>query len=98
MYCGVYRTDQTLVDLCSEWPEWSFAFIAGFVLQFVRWSFMSDFRTVFPIASIDGLSEGTKVSKVIGFAYLGDLVLNPGQKSIVELALEWRVSPLDSCS
>ena len=40
---------------------------------------------VFPIASIDGLSESTKVSEVIGFAYLGDLVLNPGQKSIVEL-------------
>ena len=39
-----------------------------------------------------------KVSEVIGFAYSGDLVLNPGQKSVVELVSEWRVSPLDSCS
>ena len=52
----------------------------------------------FPIVSIDGLSESTKVSEVIGFAYLGDLVLNLGQKSIVELTSEWCVSPLDSSS
>ena len=53
---------------------------------------------VFPIASIDRLSEKAKVSEVIRFAYLGDLILNPGWKSIVELALEWRISPLDSRS
>ena len=53
---------------------------------------------MFPIASIDGLSESMEVSEVIGFAYLGDLVLNLGQKSIVELASEWRVPPLDSSS
>ena len=53
---------------------------------------------VFPIASIDRLSEKAKVSEVIRFAYSGDLVLNPGQKSVVELASEWRVSPLDSRS
>ena len=48
--------------------------------------------------SIDRLSENAKVSEVIGFAYSGDLVLNPGRKSVVELASEWHVSPLDSCS
>ena len=52
----------------------------------------------FPIASIDILSENMKVSEVIGFACSGDLVLDPGQKSVVELASEWRISPLDSCS
>ena len=29
--------------VCSGWSSGGFAFIAGFVLQFVRWSFMSDF-------------------------------------------------------
>ena len=53
---------------------------------------------VFSIASIDRLSKEAKVSKVIRFAYSGDLVLDPGWKSIVELASEWCVSPLDSCS
>ena len=52
----------------------------------------------FPVASIDRLSKEAKVSKVIRFAYLGGLVLDPGQKSVVELASEWCVSPLDSCS
>ena len=52
----------------------------------------------FPILSINGLSKGTKISEVIGFAYSGDLVLNPGGKSVVELASKWRVSPLDSRS
>ena len=52
----------------------------------------------FPIASIDGLSESTKVSEVIGLAYSGDLSLNLGRKSVVELASEWCISPLDLCS
>ena len=49
---------------------------------------------MFPIASINGLSESTKVSEVIGFAYSGDLVLNPGWKSIIELVSEWRVEEM----
>ena len=52
----------------------------------------------FPIASIDRLSKKAKVSEVIRFAYSGDLVLDLGQKSVVELASEWCVSPLDSHS
>ena len=52
----------------------------------------------FPIASINRLSEKAKVSEVIRFAYSGDLVLNPGWKSVVDLALELHVSPLDSRS
>ena len=52
----------------------------------------------FPIASIDGLSKEMKVSEVIRFAYSGDLALDLGQKSIVELVSEWCVSPLDSRS
>ena len=35
-----------------------------------------------------------KVSEVIGFAYLGDLVLDLGQKSVVELASEWLHLPI----
>ena len=53
---------------------------------------------VFPVTSINRLSKEAKVSKVIRLAYLGDLILDLGQKSVVELASEWRVSPLDSCS
>ena len=53
---------------------------------------------VFPIASINGLSKSKKVSKVIGFAYSGDFDLNLGWKTVVELASEWHVSQLDSCS
>ena len=50
---------------------------------------------VFPIASIDRLGKEEKVGKVVRFAYSGDLVLDPGQKSIVELVLEWCVSPMN---
>ena len=59
---------------------------------------MSNFRPVFPVTSVDRLSEEAKVSKVIRLAYSGDLVLDPGQKYVIELASEWHVSPLDSCS
>ena len=53
---------------------------------------------MFPIASINRLSKEVKVTKVVRLAYSGDLVLDPGWKSVVELTSEWCVSPLDSCS
>jgi len=56
------------------------------------------FRVLFPITSIDGLDERLEVREVVRFAYTGDLVLDSGRKSIVELSLECSVAPLDlSC-
>ena len=48
--------------------------------------------------SINGLDERPEVGEVVGFAYMGDLVLDSGGKSGVELSLECDVAPLDlSC-
>ena len=43
---------------------------------------------------IDGLGEYTEVGKVVSFTYSGDLILDLGGKSIVELMTEWCVSPI----
>ena len=64
----------------------------------ICWHFTSNFRTAFPVTSVNRLSKEAKVSKVIRLAYSGDPVLDPGQKSVIELASEWRISPLDSFS
>ena len=56
--------------------------------------FSSYFRASFPIMSINGLDEGLEVGEVVGFAYMGNLVLDSGGKSIVELLSEHGVTPL----
>ena len=40
---------------------------------------------VFPVVGINRLSEYIEISKVVRFTYSGDLILDLGQKSIVEL-------------
>ena len=36
-----------------------------------------------------------EVSNVVRFTYSGNPILDLGQKSVVELMLEWHISPLD---
>jgi len=44
----------------------------------------SYFGALFPIMSVNGLDKGLEVREVIGFAYMGNLILDSGGKSIVE--------------
>jgi len=57
---------------------------------------MSYFGGSFPIMSVNGLDEGSEVREVVRFAYAGNLILDSGGKSVVELLLECSISPLDS--
>ena len=58
--------------------------------------FLCYFGALFPIMSINGLDERPEVREVVRFAYTGDLILDSGRKSVVELSLECSVAPLDS--
>ena len=58
--------------------------------------FVSYFGVAFPIMSINGLDKGLEIGEVVGFAYVGDLVLDSGRKSVVELSSECGITPLDS--
>ena len=57
--------------------------------------FMADLRVTFPIAGIDGLDEGMELVEVVQFANSFDFVLDAARKSIVELAAEGSISPID---
>ena len=58
--------------------------------------FTGYFRVLFPITSINDLDERPEVGEVVGFAYVGDLILDSGEKYIVELSLECGITLLDS--
>ena len=59
---------------------------------------MCYFRVPFTIMSVNGLDERLEVREVVGFAYVRDLILDSGRKSVVELLLECGITPLDlSC-
>ena len=45
-------------------------------------------RTVLPISGVDGLGEGTEFMEGVGFADTGDLVLDAGRKSVIQLLVE----------
>jgi hypothetical protein len=54
------------------------------------------FGVAFPIMSINSLDEELEIGKAVGFAYVGNLILDSGRKSVVELSLECGITPLDS--
>ena len=56
------------------------------------------FAASFPVMSINYLDKRPEVGEVVRFAYTGDLILDSGRKSLVELSSGCDVTPLDlSC-
>ena len=51
-----------------------------------------------PISGVDGLGEGTEFVEGVGFADMGDLILDVGWKSAIHLSAEGSVAPLDTGS
>ena len=49
-----------------------------------------------PISGVDGLGEGTEFMEGVGFADVGNLVLDVGWKSMIHLSAENSVAPLDT--
>ena len=49
-----------------------------------------------PISGVDGLGEGTEFVEGVGFADVGDLVLDVGWKSTIHLLVEGSIAPLDT--
>src|SRR3979490_14074 len=47
---------------------------------------------------VDGLGQGVEVMEHTGFTDTGHFVLDSCQKSVIELAAECGISPLDVCS
>ena len=54
------------------------------------------FGVPFPITSINGLDKGLEIGEVVRFAYTGNLILDSGRNSVVDLSSECSVTPLDS--
>ena len=50
---------------------------------------------VLPISGVNGLGEGMEFMEGVGFADVGNLVLDAGQKSAIHLSAEGGVTPLD---
>ena len=51
-----------------------------------------------PISGVDGLGEGMEFVEGVGFADMGDLVLDVGWKSAIHLLAEGGIAPLDTGS
>ena len=56
---------------------------------------MGHLGTVLPISGVNGLGEGMEFVEGVGFADVGDLILDVGQKSTIHLSAEGGVAPLD---
>ena len=59
---------------------------------------MGHLRTALPILGVDRLGEGMEFMEGVGFADMGDLILDVGQKSTIHLSAEGGVTPLDTGS
>ena len=59
------------------------------------WIFLGHLRVALPILGVDGLGEGTEFVEGVGFADVGDLVLDAGWKSTIHMSVEGGVAPLD---
>ena len=67
------------------------------VLVFVGgWIFLGHLGAVFPISGVNGLGEGTEFMEGVGFADMGDLILDVGRKSAIHLSAEGGITPLDT--
>ena len=56
---------------------------------------MGHLGAVLPISGVDGLGEGMEFMEGVGFADMGDLVLDAGWKSVIHLSVEGGIAPLD---
>ena len=57
--------------------------------------FSGHLRTVLPISGVDGLGEGTEFMEDVRFANAGNLILDAGLKSMIQLSAEGGIAPLD---
>ena len=57
--------------------------------------FSGHLGAVLPIVEVNGLGKGTEFMEGVGFADVGDLVLDAGRKSAIHLSVEGGVAPLD---
>ena len=53
---------------------------------------------MFPVMRVDGLGKGAEVGEGVGFADMGDFILDLGWKSMIQLSVEGSVTPLDISS
>ena len=61
------------------------------------WSFSGYIGMSSPIMGVNGLGEDGEFREGVGFSDAGDLVLDSGQKTMVELLVEGGIPPLDVC-
>ena len=50
---------------------------------------------VLPISGVNRLGEGMEFMEGVGFADVGNLILDVGRKSMIHLSVEGSVAPLD---
>ena len=55
----------------------------------------ADLGVMFPVVDINGLDEGVELVEVVQFADSCDFILDVARKSIVELAAEGSIAPID---
>ena len=59
------------------------------------WIFTGHLGMALPISGVDGLGEGTEFMEGVRFANAGNLVLDAGWKSAIQLLVEGGITPLD---
>ena len=57
--------------------------------------FSGHLGTALPITGVNRLGEGMEFMEGVGFADVGNLILDAGQKSMIHLLVEGGVAPLD---
>ena len=57
--------------------------------------FTADLGVTFPVMGVDGLDEGAESVEVVRFADSGNFILDVAGQSVVELATEGSVAPVD---
>ena len=60
------------------------------------WIFSAHLRAALPISGVNGLGEGMEFMEGVGFANVGNLILDVGWKSVIHLLAEGSVAPLDT--
>ena len=68
--------------------------IRAFVLVGGR-IFLGHLGTALPISGVDGLGKGMEFVEGVGFADVGNLILDAGQKSTIHLLAEGGIAPFD---
>ena len=55
--------------------------------------FSGHLRAALPISGVDRLGEGMEFMEGVGFANVGDLILDAGRKSMIHLSVEGSITP-----